>query len=111
MLAYLTCLYAIHTQLVTHVTHSVTCLYTERDCMYTCLYAERSHMRAMCRLLAWATDIVTQLEQQRNELRRSRMELASAQEVRPKPALSLYMMIVTTGSLPSRDRLTDPNLC
>ena len=50
----------------------------------TCMYANRSHMGAMCRLLAWATDIVTQLEHQRQELRRSRMELASAQEVCPK---------------------------
>lgn len=35
----------------------------------------------MCRLLAWATDIEAQLGLQRQELRRSRVELASAQEV------------------------------
>ena len=36
-----------------------------------------------CRLLAWATDIEAQLGLQRQELRRTRVELASAQEVVP----------------------------
>lgn len=36
-----------------------------------------------CRLLSWATDIEAQLGLQRQELRRSRVELASAQEVVP----------------------------
>jgi len=37
------------------------------------------------RLLAWATDIEAQLGLQRQELRRSRIELASAQEVLKQP--------------------------
>lgn len=39
------------------------------------------HHWVTCRLLAWATDIEAQLGLQRQELRRSRVELASAQEV------------------------------
>ncbi len=38
-------------------------------------------MRVAGRLMAWATDIEAQLGLQRQELRRSRIELASAQEV------------------------------
>ena len=38
-------------------------------------------LSAAGRLLAWATDIEAQLGLQRQELRRSRIELASAQEV------------------------------
>ena len=39
----------------------------------------------MFRLLNWATDIEAQLGLQRQELKRSRIELASAQEVRSLP--------------------------
>ncbi len=95
----------MHSQLV-HKSHTTPHDYVVKE--VTCMYAEISHMRAMlCRLLAWATDIVTQLEQQRHELRRSRMELASAQEVRPEPPCRHAWGVVSTGSIANSDGLTD----
>lgn len=66
-------------------------------------------MVVMCRLLAWATDIEAQLESQRQELRRSRVELAAAQEVCPKLYCQFEITtVVITSSSPSGDGLIWP---
>ena len=59
---------------------------TSNDCCRLCVMHTTTGFA--CRLLAWATDIEAQLGSQRQELRRSRVELASAQEVAP-PSLAI----------------------